>query len=239
MKTLIQSQLATIPATTGTQIYKTQFASDKNFSIIDGIACILVSGSTSGTDVEIEFRDDNGVIFTFSPLENWVKNAAATSKDLTQLFRAVDVTSKGRNIYCNVKAKNTAAELKFMIYYRQTNEAASVKKYNFASFDFNFGSLPSYQNITLPTQFAKVVGVAATTANANAAAVAINVENSQTKLVDDLQLAALQITANTPYDLAFMPIEFPADGQELKIYAKALTSSATSAAGKLIFLLTD
>ena len=238
MKNLIQHRIISIPATTGTQIYKSQFDSDKNFARITGIAAVAVSGSFA-QNIEIEFRDDNGQIFSFSPAENWVKDGFAVSKDLTQIFRKVNVTSQGRNIYCNVKATNTASAVKFIVYYLQSNEEAEVKDFDFATFDFSFSSLPGYKNIILPTKYKKVVGVAAVTSSNDAAKVLIHVENTQTKQLDDIQLSALKVTGSIPYDIDFIPVDFAADGQELKLYATAADTVSAAVSGKIVFLLSD
>lgn len=238
MKTLIQSQIISVPATTGSLIYKTQFASDKNYKYITGIACILVSGSLS-QDIEVEFKDDNGVIFSMSPAANWIKDSTDAGKDLTELFRSVEIVSKGRNMYCNVKASNTSEDVKFVVYYMQSNEEGAVKQYNFESYPFEFDSLPSTMNLTLPTQYKKVVGVAAVTDSTEAAAVVLRVENTQRNLIDNIQLSALKVTPSTLYDHSFMPVEFAADGQEVKLVAEALDTVTGPVTGKIYFLLTD
>lgn len=238
MNTLIQSQIITVPATTGTTIYKTQFDSDKNFGFVTGIFCGLVSGNVN-QDIEVEFRDDSDVIFSFSPAANWLKDTEAANKDLTELFRAVSIVSKGRNIYCNVKASNTTEPVKFVVYYRQENAEGTVKAYNFETYKIDFESLPEYKNITLPNRFKRVVGIAATTNSAEASKVMLRVENTQKNLVDPVQLSAVSVTASTLYDLAFFPVDFAADGQELKIYFDNIDELQDSVNAKIFFLLTD
>lgn len=238
MNTLIQSQIIAVPATTGTTIYKTQFDSDKNFQNITGIYCGLVSGDVD-QDIEVEFRDDSDVIFSFSPAANWIKDTEAANKDLTELFRAVAVISKGRNIYCNVKATNTTEPVKFVVYYRQENAEGAVKAYNFETYKIDFASLPNYKNITLPNRFKRVVGIAATTDSAEASKVMLRVENTQKNLVDPVQLSAVTVTASTLYDQAFFPVDFAADGQELKVYFDTIEELQNDIKVKVYFLLTD
>ncbi len=238
MKTLIQNRVITIPKTTGTQIYKSQFDSDKNYKNLVGIAAVAVSGDFS-QDIEIEFKDDNGQLFSFAPAEVWVKDGTAISKDLTNIFRKVNVTSNGRNIYCNVKATNTATPVKFVVYYLQSNDGPEVRPFDFVTYDFNFASLPSYKNIVLPTKYKKVVGIAAVTANASSSKVMLHLENSISKQLDDIQLSALKITGSIPYDIDFFPVEFAADGQELKLYGTAADAVSGAVSGKVVFLLAD
>lgn len=240
MNTLVQNQVITVPATTGTTIYKTQFASDMNYKHIAGIACMLVAGSLD-QDIEIEFKDDNDVIFSYSPAVNWVKDSAAANKDLTEIFRAVSVESKGRNIYCDVKAKDTTEPVVFVVYYLQTNieNDIRVKPYNFETYSVALDSLPGYKNITLPNRYKKVVGIAAVTDSTEAEKIFLHVENSQQHLIDPMQLSALNVKPSTLYDVAFMPVEFNADGQELKLYFTAAVTVSGGVNAKVCFLLTD
>lgn len=240
MNTLIQSQVIEVPVTVGTTIYKTQFASDKNFKFVSGIACLLVSGSVA-QDIEIEFKDDNETIFTFSPAQNWVKDSEANNKDLTNIFRPVNIVSKGRNIYCSVKATDTDEVVKFVVYYLQVDseEGVKVKPYNFETYRINFASLPEYKNITLPNRYRNVAGIAAVTSSAAASKILVHVENTQKNLVDPIQLSAINVNAQTAYDLSFLPVVFPADGQELKLYFTAADSVTGPVSAKVYFLLTD
>lgn len=238
MNTLIQSQIITVPVTTGTTIYKTQFASDKNFKYCAGILCGIVSGALS-QNIEVEFKDDNDNIFSFSPVTNWVKDTESSNKDLTELFRAVSIQTKGRNIYCNVKATDTTEQVKFVVYYLQQNEEPGVKAYNFETYAVSFDTLPNYKNITLPNRFKNVVGIAAATDSTEAAKISVRVENSQKNLIDPLQLSALSVTEHTLYDQAFFPVIFAADGQELKLYLNPLDTVTGPVSAKIYFLLTD
>lgn len=233
---LIQSQVITVPATTGTQIYKTQFDSDRNFGYVTGIACMAVSGSLS-QNIELEFKDDNGTLFTFSPVANWVKDTTHAHKDLTALFRSCNFTSKGRNIYCNVKATDTDEAVKFVVYYRQENTTKEICEYNFETYEVDFANFPAAHNITLPTQFKRVVGIAAYTTSSEAEKVFVRVENTQKNLVDNIQLSALNVTSATLYDQAFFPVDFAADGQEVKIYASAVDTVSGTVNAKICFLL--
>lgn len=238
MKTLIQSQIISVPVTTGTNIYKTQFDSDKNFKFVAGIACGLVRGDIN-QNIEIEFKDDNDTIFSFSPVQNWVKDTASANKDLTEFFRAVNIVSKGRNIYLNVKATDTTEIVKFVVYYLQQDEEPRVKQYNFETYAVSFDTLPDFRNITLPSRFANVCGIAAVTDSEEASLITVRVENTQKNLVDPVQLSALAVTKDTLYDQAFSPVNFPADGQELKLYLNAIDEVTAPVNAKIFFLLTD
>lgn len=235
---LVQSKIVNVPVTAGTSIYKIQFDSDKNFKYITGIACGLVSGDPS-QNIEVEFKNDNETLFTFSPAANWIKDTQSANKDLTEVFRSVNVISKGRNVYCNVKATDTEEAVKFVVYYRQENTEPRVKNYNFETYEIEFSTFPAYKNITLPNKYKKVVGVAAVTNSSEAAKVLLRVENTQKNLIDPVQLSTLAVTKNTLYDQAFYPVEFAADGQELKIYCDAADSVTNTVKAKVFFLLTD
>lgn len=236
--TLIQNRIITVPATTGTNIYKTQFDSDKNFNFVDGIACYIISGDTS-QNIEIEFKDDNETIFNFTPVANWVKDSTAQNKDLTEVFRAVSIVSKGRNIYCNVKATDTTEPVKFVVMYRQTNDEPRVKNYDFQSYEVEFSSFPAFKNITLPSKFKNVVGVAAASTSNEAEKVLVRIENTQKNLVDPVQLSTLNVTKETLYDQSFFPVSFACDGQELKLYCEAVDTVTGPVTAKVYFLLTD
>lgn len=240
---LIQNQTITVPATTGEITYKNLFSSDKNCQYVTGIAAIQVSGDFS-QNIEIEFTDDVNSIFAMSPAQNWVKDTASDSWDITKIFRLVNLTAKGRNYYCNVKAKNTTSAVTFVVYYYQSDEKSKVIPYNFQTYEFNnSGAATQYLNVVLPTDFKKVKGVAiySNATKADLSQYFLRVVNSYKNLVDDMQLSGLQASDKINYDNSFYLCNFDTEGQDIKVYTSLVDSSLTGTAFtfKVVFLLTN
>lgn len=233
--TLIYSRLIEIPETTGTQYYKTQITTDKNYSFLTGILCMLRSGSVEGKDIEIEIRDDYKAIFSFSPAANWLKAANNSGWDMTQIFRPCNIASKGKNIYINVKATDCEA-FSFGVYLKQTHNNIKCIDYNFQSYDIESNS---NNVIALPTNYKFIRGVQVSVpGNVTDTDYKLRVEDASGNLIDDIMCAAINVHSYTHYDKSFMPVNFPGDARDVKIYlTKMDDTTAATVKAKICFLV--
>lgn len=234
--TLIYSRLIEIPETIGTQYYKTQITTDKNFEFLSGILCMLHSGSVEGKDIEIEIRDDYRALFSFSPSANWIKTADNSGWDMTQLFRPCNLPSKGKNIYINVKATDCDA-FSFAVYLKQTHCAIRCIDYNFQSYDIVSNS---NNVIALPTNYTHIRGVQISLPGSVVAPdYQLRIEDASGNLIDDIMCAAINVHSYTHYDKSFMPVNFPGDARDVKIYLTKIdgTTAADPVKAKICFLV--
>lgn len=233
--TLIYNRLISIPETSGTQYYKTQITTDKNFNFLTGILCMLASGSIANKDIEIEIRDDYSALFSFSPAENWIKVARNHSAwDMTKMFRPCNLTSKGKNIYINVKATDCEA-FSFVVYLKQTTEAIRCIDYNFQCYDI---ASNSNNVIALPTNYKYIRGVQVALPDGHDAEYQLRIEDASGNLLDDIMVDAIKVRSMSLYDNCFFPVNFPGDARDVKIFLTRIDETTTTTiSAKLCFLV--
>lgn len=236
-KELLYSELIRVPETVGTRYYKTQITTDKLYNYVSGICCMLSDGVVDGADIEMEIRDDNRALFSFSPAANWIKTANNSGWDMTQIFRPCKMDSKGKNLYITVKATDCAA-FSFVIYLRQTVEPLRCIDYNFQSYDVRTNSNNLF---TLPSNYKFVNGVQiALPDSADEKLYQMRIEDSRGNLLDNIILSAIKVRSNLHYDRSFYPVCFPGDARDAKIYITKIDGTAATAFNaKVCFLVTN
>ena len=234
---LIYSELIQIPATTGTKYYRKQITTDKLYPYMTGIACMLVSGTVDGADVEMEIRDDQKTIFSLSSGSNWIKTANNAGWDMQNIFRPCQEKAAGRNIYINVKATDCSA-FNFVVYIRQAVDPIVCIDYDFQSYDINS---TANNVISLPANYKYVRGLQIASADgANDKAYQVRIEDARGNLMDDIMLDAVKVRSQLMYDRSFYPVKFSGDSRDVKIYLTRIDGTATTSFdAKICFLVTN
>lgn len=233
--TLIQKYYFTIPATTGTKPYSYNFKSDELYAYLTGVACVLVTPLPTADKIEIELRDDFKSILSFSPVENWCKNPASVSWDMTNIFRPIISKSAGKNYYLNVKVTNSSSPFTFVALFRQSNEAPDVNifgqhvnDYDMQSFTIKQPQLGANYQINLPSDYDAVMGINFVGGDtANISSLALDINDSLRELLDPMPVTVLQVTENQPYNNAFYPVKFVSKNKQVNMRLTPLTTIAT------------
>ncbi len=233
---LIQKYYFNVPATTGTQVYSYNFKSDELYNFLTGIACPLANALPSSFDsIEIELRDDFKSILSFSPFQNWTKETSVPAFDLTDIYTPLNVESKGKNFYLNVKVTNSNTAFAFVALFRQTMEQANIKifdaevtAYDMQSFTIKAADLGANYEINLPSDFNNVAGINFTGGDAtNFYNVALDVNDSLRELLDPLPLTVLQASAAKPNGKNFYPLAFQSNNKQINVRLTPLVSGVT------------
>lgn len=214
---LIQHDIFTIPQTTGEQIYSHLFKSDENYNYLTGVMCTLIGSMPTADYVMVEIKDDFQTILSFSPLQNWAKDTTSQNWDLYATFRPLSQISKGKNFYMNVKVKNSTA-FKFAAYYRQELKEPTLYKYDMQTFGFDSMQLGVNYSITLPNNYNVCKGVFVTGGDtANAALIALDINDNTELLLDPVTVNALTITQHTKYEQSFFPLNFESANKNINV----------------------
>lgn len=244
---IIHKYLFNIPATTGTQSYTYNFKSNELRKYLSGIACPLTTALPTADDIKIELRDDYKSILSFSPVQNWCKNTASVSYDLTQIFRPLFVESAGKNFYITVKVTNSTTAFSFVTLFRQTNTPYNidifgyeVKNYDMQSFTVPAPALGSNFNITLPSDYEAVVGINVVGGcQAEFFNLCLDINDNYNILLDPVPLSILKVTENMKTDNAFYPVCFKSSNKQINVRLTTLETPAayTADAYTITFLL--
>lgn len=229
---LIQKYFYTVPATTGTAAYSYNFKSDDLYNYLSGIACPLITSLPTADSIEIELRDDFKSILSFSPVQNWCKNTASVSWDMTNIFRPLAVPSQGKNFYLNVKVKNSTAAFTFVALFRQSLEVENVaifnnvvQAYDMQSFTVANAALGVNYNFTLPSDYTNVAGVNFIGGDpANFYNIALDINDSMHKILDPVPVSILNVTENQSLEKTFFPLAFYSRNKEVNFRLTPLTS---------------
>lgn len=230
---LIQKYYFNVPATTGTQIYSYNFKSDELYNFLSGIACPLATNLPATVDnIEIELRDDFKSILSFSPYQNWLKETQLPAFDLTEVYTPLNVESKGKNFYLNVKVTNSSAAFAFVALFRQTMEAADiqifnnkVEAYDMQAFTIKAADLGANYEINLPSDFNNVAGVNFIGGDAtNFYNVALDINDSLRELLDPVPVTILHASASRKNGCNFYPLAFPSCNKQINVRLTPLTS---------------
>ena len=223
---LIQKYYFNVPATTGTQTDSYNFKSDELYNFLTGIACPLATNLPATFDgIEIELRDDFKSILSFSPLQNWTKETQIPAFDLTEIYTPLNVESKGKNFYLNVKVTNSSAAFAFVALFRQTMEAADIKifgnkveAYDMQSFTIKAADLGANYEVNLPSDYNNVAGVNFIGGDAtNFYNVALDINDSLRELLDPVPVTILHASASRPNDRNFYPLSFPSNNKQINV----------------------
>lgn len=246
---LIQKYYFNVPATTGTQIYSYNFKSDELYKFLTGIACPLATAlPTSYDSIEIELRDDFKSILSFSPFQNWTKETQIPAFDLTEVYTPLNVESKGKNFYLNVKVTNSNAAFAFVALFRQTMEAADIKifgekvnAYDMQAFTIKGADIGANYEINLPSDFNNVAGINFDGGDAsNFYNVALDVNDSLRELLDPVPVTILQASAAKPNGKNFYPLAFYSNNKQINVRITPLFSGVVWTPSDIIvtFILT-
>ena len=231
---LIQKYYFNVPATTGTQVYSYNFKSDELYNYLTGIACPLATKLPASVDaIEIELRDDFKSILSFSPVQNWCKKTQIPAFDLSEIYTPLNVESKGKNFYLNVKVTNSTAAFAFVALFRQTMEAAAinifnqpVNGYDMQAFTIKSAQLGVNYEITLPSDFNNVAGVNFIGGDAtNFYNVALDINDSLRELLDPTPITVLHALSSRPNGHNFYPLAFQSNNKQINVRLTPLTSS--------------
>lgn len=248
-KILIQKYYFNVPATTGTQTYSYNFKSDELYNFLSGIACPLATNLPASVDaIEIELRDDFKSILSFSPVQNWCKETQLPAFDLSQVYTPLNVESKGKNFYLNVKVTNSTAAFAFVALFRQAMEASEIQifnekvnAYDMQSFTIKAAQLGTNYEINLPSDYNNVAGVNFIGGDAtNFFATAIDINDSLRNLLDPVPVSILHASSSRPNDRNFYPLSFVSKNKQINVRLTPLTSGVvwTPSDFTVTFLLT-
>lgn len=248
-QTLLQKYYFTIPITTGTHIYSYNFKSDELYNYLSGIACPLATALPSSVDsIEIELRDDFKSILSFSPYQNWLKETQVPAFDLTEVFTPLNVESKGKNFYLNVKVTNNTSAFSFVALFQQTMEQPEIKifdkkvnAYDMQAFTIKNADLGVNYEITLPSDFENVAGVNFIGGDStNFYNVAVDINDSLKELLDPIPVTVLHASASRKNGCNFFPLSFKSANKNINIRLTPLLSgvSWTTSDITVTFILT-
>lgn len=229
---LIQNYKFDIPQTTGTRVYSYTFKSDDLHNFLTGISAIFCGGVyPSENTVSVELRDDFKSILSFSPCENWIKETAQTNPafKLTDTFKPLNVESKGKNFYVNVKATDVQEPFNFMVFFRQSDNEFNCKNYDVQTFEFKNITLGINNEINLPSDYNNVVGINAVfTSNSETPTIMLDINDSKAQQLDPFSLECLKVTKNVNYDDSFFPCEFYSKNKQVNVRFTSLTTQTLS-----------
>lgn len=248
-QTLLQKYYFAIPVTAGTQVYSYNFKSDELYNYLSGIACPLASFAPIYVDsIEIELRDDFKSILSFSPYQNWIKETQLPAFDLTEVFTPLNVESKGKNFYLNVKVTNCTTAFAFVALFRQTMEQPQIKifdnvvtAYDMQAFTIKAADLGANYELTLPSDFSNVAGVNIVGGDsANLYNVALDINDSLRQLLDPVPITILHASSSRKNGCNFYPLSFKSANRQINVRLTPLFSgvSWTPADITVTFILT-
>lgn len=229
---IIHKYFFNVPATTGMQTYTYNFKSNELRNYLTGIACPLTTALPVADDIKIELRDDYKSILSFSPVQNWCKNTTSVNFDLTEVFRPLNVESKGKNFYLTVKVKNSATAFSFVALFRQSNNALNInifgvdcKAYDMQSFTVPAPALGANYNITLPSDYDSVAGINIVGGDPNEFLnLCLDLNDNYNTIIDPLPLSILKVTENQKVNNTFYPLSFRSANKQINARLTTLQS---------------